>query len=267
MHFAAKQVMVEFNGIFPDNYKDILSLKGVGPYTAAAIASFAFGEKKPVVDGNVIRVISRYFGIEEDVSNANTIKYIYKLAEELIENVDPAIHNQMMMDFGAIQCLPKSPICMNCPLELNCVAYKSGKISIIPKKDKKVKVKKRYFHYLDVREENGLILKKRDTDDIWAGLYDLLMIETANNEGLTQKTIINELSLLGLNFNHKSLLLDDVLESKKHILTHQIIYSKYYKIRIKGLEISNPSLNFVNQKKVHNFAVSKLLEKYLNKLL
>ncbi|MFB0925151.1 MAG: A/G-specific adenine glycosylase, partial [Vicingaceae bacterium] len=148
LHFTAKYISNELNGEFPTEYKDILNLKGVGEYTAAAIASFAYKEAYPVVDGNVYRVLSRMFGIENPIDSTEGKKVFKQLATELIDTKNPDTYNQAIMEFGALQCTPKKPNCEDCPYLLECFAYKNGLITELPKKEKKIKQRNRYFNYL-----------------------------------------------------------------------------------------------------------------------
>ena len=148
MHLTAKQIVLERNGIFPNNYQDILNLKGVGNYTAAAIASFAFDLPYAVVDGNVYRVLSRVFGIKKPIDTGAGQKFFAKLAQQLLNINYPAIHNQAIMEFGSQQCRPLKPNCGVCPLKLNCKAYSTNSVNLLPRKKKSIKVSNRYFEYL-----------------------------------------------------------------------------------------------------------------------
>jgi A/G-specific adenine glycosylase len=148
LHKTAQIVAFELDGNFPENYRDLLKLKGVGDYTAAAIASFSFNEAVPVVDGNVFRVLSRYFDMETDIANASAKKEFAALAFELMPKENPAVFNQAIMEFGALQCVPKNPNCSACPLNAGCLALRNKKVDQLPVKSKKAKVRNRYFNYL-----------------------------------------------------------------------------------------------------------------------
>jgi len=177
LHFAAQQV-VEMGGNFPDSYKGLLDLKGVGDYTAAAIASFAFDEVVPVVDGNVYRVLSRLFGIATPINSTTGQKEFKNLATKLISAESPAIYNQAIMEFGATHCLPKTPKCPSCPFLSDCVAFKDGRINELPVKLKKTKVKNLFHHYLVLQTpSNKTIMRQRPQQGIWAGLYEFPFIE------------------------------------------------------------------------------------------
>lgn len=188
MHATAKIIKNEHNGVFPCNYETLLKLKGVGEYTAAAISSFSANEKHAVVDGNVYRLLSRYFGIETAIDSTIGKKEFKKLAYELLEQAEPFLYNQAVMEFGAIQCKPSSPNCANCPLRLNCYAYQHEMVDKLPVKDKRTKVKERFFNYLVVKDGTKVLLNKRIAKDIWQNMYDFPLIETA--ERLTESELI-----------------------------------------------------------------------------
>ncbi len=172
LHQAAQTVAETHEGYFPDNYEGLLSLKGVGEYTAAAIASFAFGERVPVVDTNVIRVICRLLGETELPSRAHVRRRIKEFLSLAIAETDPALFNQAIMNFGAMQCTPKSPECTACPFADDCVAYKTDTVSVIPAKAQKKPRRERFFHYLIMHDDRGVVVKQRSDQDIWQGMYD-----------------------------------------------------------------------------------------------
>lgn len=234
---AAQTVRDQYNGIFPINYEEILKLKGIGKYTAAAISSFAYGLEYPVVDGNVIRVLSRYFGITEAVDSTATLKSINVLAKELITNSDPAAYNQAIMDFGALHCTPKKPKCDSCPFNAECLAYKQDLISTIPIKSKKIKKKTRHLHYLILKDETSLILKHRQEKDIWQALYDYPCIENNTKAPLTAEEI-NQFVTQHFNQNIKSI--DWPSKTYKHILSHQTLFGQFYTILVETIEKVNP---------------------------
>lgn len=179
LHATAKHIAFDLNGKFPDNYKDLLKLKGVGDYTAAAIASIAYGEAVPVVDGNVYRVLSRYFDVETDISSAPAKKEFFELAASLLPKDKASEFNQAMMEFGALQCVPKSPDCKNCILNESCLALQKQKVAQLPVKLKKTKVVHRYFNYLIIKDANGdSLIQKRTAKGIWHNLYEFPLLET-----------------------------------------------------------------------------------------
>jgi len=179
LHATAKYVAFDLGGNFPPDYKGLLKLKGVGDYTAAAIASIAYGEPVPVVDGNVYRVLSRYFGIDTDISSPAAKKQFTELAATLVPKNDAATFNQAIMEFGALQCVPKSPDCGICIFNAECTAYLTGKVSRLPVKLKKTKVTDRFFNYLIIKDAKGrTIINKRTAKGIWHNLYEFPLIET-----------------------------------------------------------------------------------------
>ena len=234
LHKTAQFVANELDGIFPDNYKDLLQLKGVGEYTAAAIASFSYNEVIPVVDGNVFRVLSRYFDIETDIAAASAKKEFAALAFELMPKEQPAIFNQAIMDFGALQCVPKSPNCGICIFNESCTALQKKKVDQLPVKSKKLKVRKRYFNYLVVTDELGnTIIQKRTAKGIWHNLYEFPLIETDKEEDFDciAEQIQNDF------FKGNSIL--SVTESNEqsivHKLSHQHLYIKFWEVKIEGI--------------------------------
>ena len=172
MHFAAKAIIKEHKGIFPSNYAEIRALKGVGPYTAAAVASIAYGLPHAVVDGNVIRVISRLFRIIEPFDTSKGKKQIDIAASEILDKANSGTHNQAMMELGSLICFPKKPLCLQCPVSAKCLAFADGSQESYPVRAKKAKVKQRYIHYLVKTDGKRVILRKRPAGDIWQGLYD-----------------------------------------------------------------------------------------------
>jgi len=228
LHACAKQVTDELGASFPQNYADLLKLKGVGTYTAAAIASFAYKEQVAVVDGNVFRVLSRYFGLSEDIGTPQGKKRFEFLANQLIPADQPDIFNQAIMEFGAIQCTPKNPDCDMCPLKESCFALRQDMISLLPVKEKKVKVRSRNFVYYHIKCGDHLIVKKRGGKDIWEGLHDFPMEEV---EDLQSYKIQDSAYLDKLQALEADILLEPEI-NYKHILTHQRIFSTFVGINI-----------------------------------
>lgn len=213
LHAAARQV-VEL-GAFPTDYAGIRALKGVGDYTAAAIASFAYGLPHAVVDGNVYRVLSRYYGVSTPIDSTQGKKDFAELAQTLLVKDAPALYNQAIMDFGALQCVPKSPICSDCPLSDTCLAYGSGRVERLPVKAKKSAVKERFFAYVIILEESNIYIHRRGEGDIWTGLYEPLLVETANRAKVAEIV-------------PKGYKVVAAVEKLKHQLTHRTIYADAY---------------------------------------
>jgi A/G-specific adenine glycosylase len=225
MLYTARYVMEHFEGNFPTCYKDLISLKGVGSYTAAAISSFSSGEKQAVVDGNVYRLLSRYFGVEFPINETKGQKYFANLAQELIADQDAAIYNQAIMEFGALQCKPKSPNCGICPLQPSCVANKDGRVSVLPKKIKKLKVKQRWFNYFIGISDGKILSSHRVNKDIWQQLYDFPLIETESEVDFLDENFAERFTeMFGKGVQVR------FLEKRKHVLTHQIIFVQFFAI-------------------------------------
>jgi len=233
LHFTAQFVASELKGEFPDNYKELIKLKGIGEYTAAAIASFSFNEAVPVVDGNVFRVLSRYFDIETDISLATAKKEFSNLAMELMPKNDPATFNQAIMEFGALQCVPKNPNCQNCIFNSSCAALQKKKVQNLPVKLKKIKISYRFFNYLVFEDDiKNTLIQKRDQKGIWQNLYEFPLIETENELDLdaVSELIINkyktEFEIVGVsNWNSKGQI---------HKLSHQHLNINFWKVKVKG---------------------------------
>ncbi len=186
--WTAKYIHHELNGSFPDVHNEILSLKGVGPYTAAAIASFAFNQPYAVVDGNVVRVLSRFTGTSRLFVSSQDKLFYQQMADQFLSKKKPAEYNQAIMDFGATLCKPAKPDCPLCPLKAHCVAYIENRVEELPLRKKAVKLKKRYFHYLLVEKQQALCLRKRQHNDIWQSLYEPVLIEQTAKPAWLKKT-------------------------------------------------------------------------------
>ena len=231
LHGTAKYIASELNGIFPDNYNDLLKLKGVGEYTAAAIASFSYDEAVPVVDGNVFRVLSRYFDVETDISSSGAKKEFTTLAKELMPKDNPAIFNQAIMEFGALQCVPKSPDCEICVLNTGCLALKYNKVNQLPVKLKKIKVTNRYFNYILLSDENqDLIIRKRIEKGIWHNLYEFPLLETDEIVGFdvvskaVQFDVFPSYTIIGIEECAETTVI--------HKLSHQHLHIQFWKVKI-----------------------------------
>lgn len=232
LHATARHIWHKLDGQFPDNYKDLLKLKGVGPYTAAAIASFAFGERAAVADGNVYRVLSRYFGRTEDIATTQGRKAFQVLAQEVMAfATDPALHNQAIMEFGALQCVPASPMCMFCPLQENCTARATGTQTDLPVKTKNKPPKEVFFNYFVFATNNGIYMKKRSGNSIWKGLYDFPLIEAKTAEADTETW--SEIFSLP-----PEIMPREPVVHFKHQLTHRTIQAYFYVIKADSLSES-----------------------------
>ena len=233
LHQTAQYITTELNGIFPVNYNDLLKLKGVGEYTAAAIASFAYNEIIPVVDGNVFRVLSRYFDINTDIAQASAKKEFTALAFELIPKDNPAIFNQAIMEFGALQCVPKNPNCSSCVFNESCAALQKNKVDQLPVKSKKLKVRNRYFNYVVASDENkNTIIQKRTSKGIWHNLYEFPLLETEKEEDFD--FVSEQIQMEYFKENTISSILETNNKSIVHKLSHQHLHIKFWNVKIKG---------------------------------
>lgn len=229
LHATAKQVAFDMGGIFPDSYAGLLKLKGVGDYTAAAIASICYGEAVPVVDGNVYRVLSRYFGIDTDISNGSAKKQFTELAASLMPKADASTFNQAMMEFGALQCVPKNPDCTICIFNKECVAFLTGRVNQLPVKIKKTKVTNRFFNYLIIKDGAGnTIVNRRGDKGIWHGLYQFPLLETNDHTNEAETVaLIERFAELGFSPKDIRLLHPDVII---HKLSHQKLHIRFWEV-------------------------------------
>ncbi len=233
IHFTAKYIHENLGGNFPTTFNEIIKLKGIGPYTSSAISSFAFKEKVAVVDGNVFRVLARYFNIDLDIALGSSMKYFQDLANELIPESMPDTFNQAIMEFGAIQCVPQNPNCEICPLQKNCEAFHKKLVDILPIKIKKLKIKNRTLNYFWVQSvDNKILVNKRKSGDIWEGLYELILIE---KEASVEDLMIDLQRIIGDN----DLTLTQAFGPINHQLTHQKLTANFYVIQYKNQFKSN----------------------------
>jgi A/G-specific adenine glycosylase len=260
LHKAAKIIQSDFQGSFPASYSDLLGLPGVGPYTAAAIASIAFDLPYAVVDGNVYRLLSRYFGIDTPIDSTAGIKQFAQLAQDLLPIGFAADYNQAMMDFGSLVCKPKNPTCEICPLADSCLALKQNTILRLPVKQGKIKIRKRFLIYLILKDEQeNTLINKRDTGDIWAGLFQFPLFEGDSLKSLEEFTEIKELHLV---LGHLDKQLTQVSPIIKHILSHQHLFVRFLHVSIRKLPLleHTQSIAFSD---LNTLAMPRLLTRYL----
>jgi A/G-specific adenine glycosylase len=258
LHKAAKQVVEHFNGIFPTGYKDIINLAGIGEYTAAAISSFAFNEHYAVVDGNVYRVLSRLFNIQTPINSSAGKKEYAFLAQDLLSETQPAIHNQSLMEFGALQCVPASPNCNICPLKLICIAFKDNLVSILPVKSQIKKSTNRFFNYLFIRFGDNTFLQKRVEKDVWQNLYEFPLIET---DCLLSAQELVDTEKFKFIFNGLgNVEIDKISNPVKHILSHRVIFAQFIFINVSGKNEILRQLIQVQLNEIDHYAVSRLME-------
>jgi A/G-specific adenine glycosylase len=259
---TARYISGDLKGKFPSQYEAILELKGIGPYTAAAIASFGYGLPHAVVDGNVYRVLARFFGIDIPSDSTEGKKLFQQLAQELLFTPDSGAYNQAIMDLGATVCTPKAPVCNTCPLKEKCIAFKHGLIAILPLKVKKVKVQTRYFHYLLFTKAGSLWIRKRTAKDIWQNLYEPYLIEYPQPLDSTQ--LLQEILLLN-EFKHKNSLIYEGHLSQR--LTHRQVETRFFSLEVTAKDPVPAGGNWIKFNELKNFGFPKTIVSFLEKKL
>jgi A/G-specific adenine glycosylase len=256
---TARQVESECKGVFPNTYAGLLSLRGVGPYTAAAIASFAFGLPHAVVDGNVYRVLARYFGITTPTDGSEGKKLFQSLADSVLDRKDPGGFNQAMMDHGATICTPVNPKCGDCPVAEGCIARKEGLIELLPLRARRVAVRSRYFHYLLLKHEGYVWIQRRSGKDVWRGLYEPLLIES--DIALDRQELKNDA-------RYKALSLQGQPEYEGELtqrLTHQLIQSRFFSIQLSARPALENEGIWVAEKAIKEYAFPRSLVTFFEK--
>jgi len=260
--YTARFIVGELGGKFPKTQRELLKLKGIGKYTSAAIASFCFSEKTAAVDGNVMRVLSRIFGIEEPIDSVIGQKTLQELADELISRKQPGTFNQAIMEFGALQCTPHKPNCTDCPFHSICVAFKEEKVNILPIKGKKTIVKNIWIYYFFIQYGKKTYLRQRKDSGIWKGLFDLPGIEC--NEKMDMKQVVDSFSKQFA----MSKKLDILQESEEyiHILSHRKIRARFITCKISNQwKTKSDQIFEVSLKDIDEYAVPRLIERFLEK--
>ncbi|WP_428327491.1 A/G-specific adenine glycosylase [Mucilaginibacter sp.] len=251
---TARMVQEVYDGRFPQSYEQLIKLKGIGEYTAAAISSFSANEARAVVDGNVYRVIARYFGIDEPINSTKGKKMFQQTANELLNTQNPGLHNQAMMEFGAMLCKPKNPACGICPVRQGCYAFLNNAINSLPVKLNKVKVRERYFNYFLVADEQSILMNKRDDKDIWANMYDLPMLETPSL--LTPEELLLSPELK--EFLGDEIIIKEISEVKKHVLTHQKLYVRLITLQNRPVKLKE-MWHYVPVENLKKLAIPKII--------
>ena len=244
LHNAAQQIVAL--GHFPDTLEEIKQLKGVGDYTAAAIGSIAFGLPAAVVDGNVYRVLARHFGIATPINSTEGKKEFTALAQSLLPEASAGLYNQAIMDFGAIQCTPQSPKCVVCPLQESCEALRTGKVSTLPVKEKKLKIKERHLIYIYIRCQGETAIHRRGEGDIWQGLWEPVLMEDGRwkmEDGLRC-----------------------VAMGVKHVLTHRVLTADFYLWETETKPDLPEDYIWIKEEDIDNYGIPRLIDKLLKKL-
>lgn len=263
LHAAARS-MADAGG-FPATYAEVLALKGVGEYTAAAICSFAYGMPYAVVDGNVYRVLSRWLGIDTPIDSTEGKKLFASAADELLDRRRPALYNQAIMDFGALQCTSASPNCMFCPLTDSCAARQKGRVDSLPVKQHKTKVTNRFFNYIYVRMGADTLINKRSGNDIWKNLYELPLIET--DREWTEEEFYASPRFRGLLAEGEVPAVRLVQKGVKHVLSHRVIYANFYEVILPPDSASFANYQRISVEDLHKFAVSRLVNQFFSLIL
>ena len=263
LHHCAKQVVEQYKGEFPSDFEKLKQLKGIGNYTSAAIASIAYNLPHAVVDGNVYRVLSRLFDINTPININEGQKLFAQLADELLNRNQPGLHNQALMEFGALQCTPKNPNCLLCPLQAQCLAFVHQTVMLRPVKLAKTKISTRYFNYLILRINDGLYLHKRSDNDIWKNLYDFPCIES--QKPMTVEEVIASETFLQLIENNPF----TIIKSSPiftHKLTHRTILAHFIEIKLEKelLQIQTNDLFLARETELGSFPIPRLIDLYLN---
>lgn len=258
LHYTSQYIVKRFNGKFPTAYDEIISLKGIGEYTASAISSFAFSEPYAVVDGNVIRLLSRYFGIQIPYDTLKGKIKFQELANKLLIKNNPGEYNQAIMEFGALQCTPKNPNCNVCIFRNSCKAYLQNKTSYYPIKQNKLKTRDRYLHFFVINQNNKLCIQKK-RNGIWKGLYEFPSIEC--NKRTHQDNVMGSIAWKELFDNSSDIQVDKISLEIKHKLSHQILFVRFWHVITQGLILNN--YEWINFNQIYKYPVSKLLHKYI----
>ena len=257
---TARYISKDLKGEFPSSYEEIKALKGIGPYTAAAISSFAFNLPYAVVDGNVFRVLARFFGIKMPIDTMAGKRIFSNLANELLNKKQPALYNQAIMDFGAVICKPALPLCTTCVFKKHCSAFLNNKINELPVKEKKVSIRKRWFYYLILEYSNEIAIRQRDEKDIWQDLYEFPLIESSIE--LDKKDILRALEKKKW-LSKKEYEMISVSSIYKQQLSHQLIMGRFIKLKLKQKKTLPNFWLWVSGKKVDKYPFPQFINQYL----
>ena len=270
LHAAARSVKEA--GAFPTTYEGVRALKGVGEYTAAAICSFAHDMPHAVVDGNVYRVLSRWMGIDVPIDSTQGKKIFAQMAGELMDKKRPALYNQAIMDFGALQCTPASPDCLSCPLADSCMALAQGRVDALPVKQHRTKVTDRYLNYIYVRMGGHTFIRKRTGNDIWKNLYEPVLIETEEDMSGRDEELFQKLQDVfgiceGELEKREGVFFRTLRQGVRHVLSHRIIHANFYELVLHADSKPIAGYQKVAEEDLHKFAVSNLVYQFFSLIL
>jgi A/G-specific adenine glycosylase len=258
---TARQVVEEFGGEFPVEFEQLIHLKGIGEYTASAISSFSANQAKAVVDGNVFRVLARYFGISEPINGATGKKLFQKVANDVLNKESPGLHNQSIMEFGAMLCKPKNPDCAICPIRSDCYAYNNNAIAELPQKLKTTKIRERFLNYIVVTDGDIILMNRRDENDIWANMYDFPLFESTHRLVAEDVLLLPEFKSY---FGENSLIINNY-PIKKHVLTHQHLHAQFIHISNRPIKLEQKWF-YIDVNILESIAMPKIIFIFINKL-
>jgi A/G-specific adenine glycosylase len=257
---TARVITSDYNGEFPRTYHEVVNLKGIGPYTAAAITSFAFGLPHAVVDGNVLRVLSRVFGIEDPIDSKTGKDKLTALADSMLDRKNPGLYNQAIMDFGAVICKPASPLCSTCPAQKICVAQKEGLVDKLPVKALKISKKKRWLYYFLIEKNNQVLVRQRIEKDIWRHLNEFFLVETPRRQ-MTNKLIQSPV-LMSL-FHGETPVVTEISGEYKQLLTHQEINGRFIRVKATGKMLVPEGFQWITREELKKIPFPKYILSYL----
>ncbi len=264
LHHAAHMIVQKFNGVFPPTYAELLKLNGIGEYTAAAISSIAYGEVKPVLDGNVARVLSRLYALQEQVDSAAGKKLLNGIASQLIDPADPATFNQAIMEFGALLCTPRNPGCETCPLQSSCLAFSLKRVNDYPVKLARTVVKERYFYYLVVtfvkQGELHLLLNHRNSIGIWRKMYDFPLLESP---GELEYPAVLSAQPASIILNDMPFEISAISDEYIHILSHRKLITRFFKIKLQRQPESIQPYIAVPVSQIGKYPIPRLIDRYI----
>jgi A/G-specific adenine glycosylase len=264
IHYTAKDICSNYNGQFPNNYDDLLKLKGIGNYTAAAIAAFAFGRSEVAVDGNVYRVLARLFGVDTPIDTGAGKKQFTVLAREIMDSANPSDFNQAIIEFGALQCIPKNPNCQECPLQASCFAFENQSIDQYPVKSKDIRVRDRYFYYLFLHSNEEFLLERRTGKDIWTNLFQYPLIEAPK---ALDPQIIMQSGEWSQITEGRTLNLQQISDPILHKLSHQNLHIVFFTIELSSEDLHKlQNYTIIHKKNLREYPLPKPIELHLQEV-
>lgn len=258
---AARTIRDSYGGVFPSTYNKIIDLKGIGPYTAAAISSFAFNEKQAVVDGNVQRVLARYFGISSAIDTTPGKKLFTDTANKLIDESAPGEYNQAIMDFGAEVCKPRNPQCVSCELSNGCHAFHNNMVHQLPVKSKQIVIRERWLYYFIIEFGDAVYIRKRETKDIWRNLHEFVVFESASENETAAANFLNQL------LQHQKFDVIDKSNIQTQLLSHQRIKGRFVRIELKEPAKAIGTYKLVEKNNLNAYAFPRFINAYLEEKL